>query len=139
MRSSLFATALLTAGQAYALARSPKPTQTSNGWVVDNQYSYANRAIFDFSTGTTLPAGLRRSTYPVGGTHVYEAANAVVSGGYLNLKVPGGQTAQPYRSGEVVTAVTNIRYASVRTVAIFSEPRGVCNGKELFHISHSSR
>ncbi|KAL0941413.1 glycoside hydrolase family 16 protein [Colletotrichum truncatum] len=128
MRSSLFATVLLTASQASALVRSPKPAGPTNGqYIVDGQFSFTNRAIFNFAGATSLPSGLYRSTYSVG-THVYQAANAVVSGGYLNLKVPGGQTAQPYRSAEVVTVVNNIKYASVRTVAIFSGPAGVCNG-----------
>ncbi|KAI8270448.1 hypothetical protein K4K58_010946 [Colletotrichum sp. SAR11_239] len=127
MRFPTIATISFAVGQAYALVRSPTPTVSGSSYVVDGQYTFANRAIFNFATGTTLPSGLYRSTYSVG-THTYEAANAVVSGGYLNLIVPGGQTAQPYKCGEVVTTVANIKYASVRTVAIFSEPAGVCNG-----------
>ncbi|KAH0421913.1 glycoside hydrolase family 16 protein [Colletotrichum camelliae] len=127
MQFSTIVTIAFAVGQACALVRSPTPTVSGSSYVVDGKYTFANRAIFNFATGTTLPSGLYRSTYSVG-THSYSAANAVVSGGYLNLIVPGGQTAQPYSCGEVVTTAGNIKYASVRTVAIFSEPYGVCNG-----------
>ncbi|KAF6831183.1 hypothetical protein CPLU01_06881 [Colletotrichum plurivorum] len=128
MRSSFFTTILLAASQAAALVRSPKPTQTTGGWSVGG-YIYARRSIFNFATGTALPEGLYRSTWPIDDTHIYQAENAVVSGGYLNLKVPGGQTAKPYKCAEVSTTFSNIKYASVRTVAIFSNPAGVCNGQ----------
>ncbi|KAK2026946.1 concanavalin A-like lectin/glucanase [Colletotrichum zoysiae] len=127
MRSSFFTSAILSATQAFALTRSPQPTVTNGQYVVGG-YSYANRAIFDFAGRTTLPDGLYASTWPIGDTHKFDASNVVVGGGYLNLKVPGGQAAKPYSCAEVSTTFDNIKYASVRTVAIFSEPAGVCNG-----------
>ncbi|OLN88137.1 hypothetical protein CCHL11_00152 [Colletotrichum chlorophyti] len=136
MRSSILATALLTAGPAVALSRSPQPTQSPNGqYVVDSFGTFANRAIFNFTGRTTLPSGLYASNWDIGSppTHTFQPANVVVSGGYLNLKVPGGQTTKPYRSAEVITTANNIKYASVRTVAIFSEPAGVCNGAFFYY------
>ncbi|CCF40237.1 hypothetical protein CH063_02304 [Colletotrichum higginsianum] len=127
MRSSFFASALVAAIPATALTRSPQPALTNGQYVVGG-YAYTNRAIFDFAGRTSLPEGLYASTWPIGDTHKYDASNVVVGGGYLNLKVPGGQTAKPYSSAEVSTTFSNIKYASVRTVAILSEPAGVCNG-----------
>ncbi|CAN8096084.1 unnamed protein product [Discula destructiva] len=89
--------------------------------------------VFDFAEATSLPDGLYASTWPIGTETQYEASNVVVGGGYLNLKVPGGQTAPPYSSAEVSTTVSNILYASVRTVAILSEPAGVCNGQFFYY------
>ncbi|KAK2000969.1 concanavalin A-like lectin/glucanase [Colletotrichum falcatum] len=127
MRPSFFTSAVLTSSPAFALTRSPQPSLTNGQYVVGG-YGYANRAIFDFAGRTSLPDGLYASTWPIGDTHRFDASNVVVDGGYLNLKVPGGQTAKPYSSAEVSTTFSNIKYASVRTVAIFSEPAGVCNG-----------
>lgn len=120
----------MAAGTSFALTRSTSPSLVNGQYVVDS-YAYANELIFDFAALTSLPDGLYPSTWSVGDTpHVqqYEASNVVVEGGYLNLKVPGGQTSPPYSSAEVSTTVSNIKFASVRTVAILSEPAGVCNG-----------
>ncbi|KAK2016823.1 concanavalin A-like lectin/glucanase [Colletotrichum eremochloae] len=127
MRPSFFTSAILASTPAFALVRSPQPSGTNGQYVVGG-YSYANRAIFDFAGRTSLPDGLYASTWPIGSDYKYDASNVVVGGGYLNLKVPGGQTAKPYSCAEVSTTFSNIKYASVRTVAIFSEPAGVCNG-----------
>lgn len=127
MRPSFFTSAILSATPAFALVRSPQPSLTNGQYVVGG-YGYANRVIFDFKGRTSLPDGLYASTWPIGNTHKFDASNVVVGGGYLNLKVPGGQTAMPYSSAEVTTTIDNMKYASVRTVAILSEPAGVCNG-----------
>ncbi|KAF9878756.1 hypothetical protein CkaCkLH20_03656 [Colletotrichum karsti] len=127
MHFTTLATLFAGASQVSALVRSPNPTESGGKYVV-NGYSYSNRLLFNFASGTSLPDGLYKSTWDIGSTHTYRAENAYVSGGYLNLVVPGGQTSQPYTGGEVTTVVDNIKYASVRTVAIFSEPKGVCNG-----------
>ncbi|TDZ27973.1 hypothetical protein C8035_v008653 [Colletotrichum spinosum] len=126
-----FATVLLVASEAVALSRSPQPTTTGGRYVVAPAFTYASKASWNFATiqatQTALPEGLYKSTWDQG-THKWDVENTWVSGGYLNLKVPGGQTAQPYSSAEIITNVDNIKYASIRVVAIFSEPAGVCNG-----------
>ena len=57
---------------------------------------------------------------------------ATVSDGYLNLEVPGGQTSAPIQCASVQTQEGDIKYASVRTTAIFSAEPGVCHGFFLF-------
>ncbi|KAI3558155.1 hypothetical protein CABS01_02720 [Colletotrichum abscissum] len=128
MHFSFIASALVAITPVLALTRSPAPTVTNGQYVVDG-YAYAKRQIFNFASGTTLPSGLYKSTWNISDppTHRFDAANVVVGSGYMNLKVPGGQTAMPYSAAEVSTTF-NVKYASVRTVAIFSEPAGVCNG-----------
>ncbi|CCF37616.1 hypothetical protein CH063_08906 [Colletotrichum higginsianum] len=112
--------------------RSAKITAPKAGvYTIPEGGTYSNRMTWDFSKladGAKIPDGLRVSGYPVSNTHVFAVQNTFIKGGYLNLKVDGGQKAMPYKSAEVVTTVTNIKYASVRTVAIFTENPGVCNG-----------
>lgn len=126
---------LLVAGQSLALTtpkitrRSPEPEFIDGKYLVDRA-TFANHASYTF-TGSSLPAGLVASNYGVGGTHTFTMDNVVVRNGYLELLVNGAQTAMPYKSAQIETTVTNIKYASVRTVAILTEPAGVCNGK--FH------
>jgi beta-glucanase (GH16 family) len=92
---------------------------------------YASTTTFEFS-GSTLPTGLSASNYKVGkipNQHEYMSNNVEVSGGFLNLKVNGGQsTDTAVCSGEVVTDFT-ISSASVETYAILTEVPGVVNGK----------
>ncbi|KAF9871064.1 hypothetical protein CkaCkLH20_11481 [Colletotrichum karsti] len=129
MRFSVLATALFAAGAALA-QRSPKPSLAGGVYTI-NGANYKNRAFFDFSTlkkGAAIPKGLIVSGYKVANTHKYEVANSFIQDGYLTLRVPGNQAAKPFKSAEVVTQVTNIKYASVRTVAILADPPGVCNG-----------
>ena len=61
--------------------------------------------------------------------HRFVPGNVAVSGGYLNLKVPGGQTSGPIRSAEVATSISNILYASVRVNAILTSEPGVVDGR----------
>ena len=61
--------------------------------------------------------------------HAFTPADVSVSGGFLQLKVPGGQTKSPLNCAEVVTTLSDIHYASVRTTAIFSSVAGTVNGK----------
>jgi hypothetical protein len=92
---------------------------------------YASTTTFEFS-GSTLPTGLSASNYKVGkkpNQHEYISNNVEVSGGFLNLKVNGGQsTDSAICSGEVVTDFT-ISSARVETYAILAEVPGVVNGK----------
>lgn len=125
--------ALLGAGLTAAsplssmVKRSPEPVQRDGKYIVSRQAEFDNHVSWTFE-GESLPEGLSVSAYPVQDTHVYKSDNIAVRDGYLELLVPGGQSAMPYTCGEVVTDVDNIKYASVRTVAILSEPAGVCNG-----------
>lgn len=119
----------LLAGPAAAMLakRSPEPAIENGKFVVSRQSQFDNHLSFSFD-GDSLPDGLTASDYGSGDGPGYKPANAVVSDGYLQLTVPGGQTEKPYWGGEVSTDVFNILYASVRTVAILTEPAGVCNG-----------
>ncbi|EFQ27152.1 uncharacterized protein GLRG_02323 [Colletotrichum graminicola M1.001] len=127
-RLSLLVTAFLA---ACVSANPARKTGIAGVFNILDGVTFSNRQTWDFSTlsdGAKLPKGLWASQYPIGDTHEYLKQNVFIQGGYLNLRVDGGQTAMPYRSGEVTTKFSNIKYASVRTVAIFSETPGVCNG-----------
>ncbi|WDK16241.1 hypothetical protein CGRA01v4_07522 [Colletotrichum graminicola] len=130
-RLSLLVTAFLA---ACVSANPARKTGIAGVFNILDGVTFSNRQTWDFSTlsdGAKLPKGLWASQYPIGDTHEYLKQNVFIQGGYLNLRVDGGQTAMPYRSGEVTTKFSNIKYASVRTVAIFSETPGVCNGHVL--------
>lgn len=111
--------------------RSPQPALEKGKYVVSRQAEFDNHVSWTFEGGS-LPEGLTASNYGAGETREFIPDNAIVRGGYLELLVNGGQTAMPYTCGEVVTNVENIKFASVRTVAILTEPAGVCNGECLF-------
>lgn len=88
-------------------------------------------AEFHF-TSSTLPAGLQANVHTVGINAPYNrtftTSNVYVENGFLNLRVPGGQTQSPIECGEVQTTFTDILHASVRTRAIFSKVPGTCAG-----------
>ncbi|CAF3660316.1 unnamed protein product [Fusarium graminearum] len=107
--------------------RSPVPKLEKGHYIVDRSTKFANKQVWTFN-GNSLPEGLYASDYPVGKTHVFKSSNVKLRNGYLELSVPGGQKAKPYKSAEIATEMENIMYASVRTTAILSEPAGVCNG-----------
>ncbi|MCJ1446045.1 MAG: hypothetical protein MMC23_006550 [Stictis urceolatum] len=111
--SLLFASSLATAS----------PLQSRQ----DSQFSTSK--IYTFDSGS-LPDGLRVDTdhisdQPLG--HTFSSSNVQIADGYLQLKVPGGQTTN-IQSAEVSTDDTNILYGSVKTVAILSAPAGTVNG-----------
>lgn len=93
--------------------------------------TYASTTTFTFA-GAALPTGLVASDWPIGEApyqHEYKPENAVVSGGFLNLIVNGGQQDdEVIWSGEVSTDFT-VSSARVETYAILSDVPGVCNGK----------
>ncbi|KAH7215709.1 concanavalin A-like lectin/glucanase domain-containing protein [Fusarium oxysporum] len=107
--------------------RSPEPKLENGHYIVDRATKFANKKVWTFN-GKSLPEGLYSSDYPVGKTHVFTPSGVKVRNGYLELTVPGGQKSKPYKAAEVATEIENIKYASVRTTAILSEPAGVCNG-----------
>jgi Glycosyl hydrolases family 16 len=82
--------------------------------------------------GTTLPPGLQANEYGVNDnapfTHSFTTANAYLNDSFLHLRVPGGQTKSPIKCAEVQTTIEDIRYASVRTRAIFTNVPGTCAG-----------
>jgi hypothetical protein len=113
------------------MKRSPEPALVDGKYVVSRQAQFDNHATYTFDGLSDLPAGLDRSLDVIGSTHKYIAENVFVRDGYLQLLVNGGQTSMPYTGGQVVTSEHNIFHASVRTVAILSEPKGVCNGESF--------
>jgi beta-glucanase (GH16 family) len=123
---------LVDAGSLFK--RSPEPVIENGTYIVDRQAEFANRLTVDFAN-EGIPESLQVSNYPVNDVWHFSAANSVARDGYLQLLVNGG-TAAPYVGGEVTTAVKNILYASVRTVAILTETPGVCNGM-FFYQSNS--
>lgn len=80
---------------------------------------FQHHQLFEFQ-GNKMPQGLYAN--PVGAT----PESVEVKNGYLYLTVPGSK-AGSFKS-EVVTTEKKILYGSFRTVAIFSETPGVCNG-----------
>ncbi|KAI9829639.1 MAG: hypothetical protein M1826_005529 [Phylliscum demangeonii] len=105
-------------------------TKIGNLYVVAGLGSFTNNQTFTFS-GSALPDGLQISTDTIKDTpdsYVHVKALATVAGGYLQLKVPGGQKKSPLQTAEVTTVASNIKYASVRTTAILGAAAGTCNG-----------
>lgn len=105
-------------------------------WTVEGAGSFTQAETYDFSTLTSLPNGLDISTDHIGSgsgsvppyTQNYTVSNVAVSGGSLQLKVPGGQGASPILGAEIYTAVDDILYGSVRTTIKASTVAGTCHG-----------
>ena len=113
-------------------------------WVVPEGGSFTHSAIYDFTNLNALPAGLSASTYKEKDAPYniqYKASNVQVSGCYLNLVVPAGQTpksnGKTVNCGEVSTDQDQILYASVRTVAELSTVPGTCQAA-FFYSSDSA-
>jgi hypothetical protein len=95
--------------------------------------SYASTTTFTFA-GAALPTGLVASNWPVGKApyqHEYKPDNAVVSDGFLNLIVNGGQQDNDIICSAEVSTDFTVASARVETHAILSNVPGVCNGKWL--------
>lgn len=128
MRFLLLALLSVAVGHAAAqTGRSARGVFTKNGWVIDNSVTFQKNQYWDFSNlgnspAGVVPSGLKASNYPVD-TYFFSPANVFVREGYLQLWVKN----RSFRSAEVTTRF-KVKYASVRTVAILSEPAGVCNG-----------
>lgn len=119
-----------------------------DGWVVAGVGTFQNRKVYTFAR-KTLPPGLVSSDYTVACKDTvppiqipyneqFDPANVQVAGGFLNLKVPGGQEPTDRNDNavscaEVTTTANNILYGSVRTQAIFSSEPGTCHGTYLRH------
>ena len=109
--------------------RSLTPSFRNGRYFLDNSNStsFANSATYTFESGS-LPDGLKNDIEVVG-DRTYTADNVRIEDGYVVLNVPGGQTEKPYTSGSIMTTADNIKYGSVRTVAILPQTAGVCSGK----------
>ena len=84
--------------------------------------TYASTTTFEFA-GSEWPIG--EAPYQ----HEYRRENVVVSDGYLNLIVPGGQQDdEVIWSAEISTDFT-VASARVETYAILTDVPGVCNGE----------
>jgi len=128
---------LLLASRTTAQPSLSSPACTSYLYTVPSLGTFTNFANYTFGNlDNTLPAGLTASDDTTVGdlpySQVYEASNVVVRDGFMQLMVPGGQTAAPYSSAQVMTEETDIMYASVRTTAILASPAGTVNGKSRF-------
>lgn len=123
--SSSTSTSIFTVQAAAATRKKTTTTSTST------TSTYLSSTTFLFQ-GTTLPSGLSASTWLVNTqpqAHQFSPSNVYVSGGYLNLLVPGRQSSTANISaGEVSTDFT-IASASVETYAILTNVPGVCNGE----------
>ena len=126
-------------------------------WVLPGVGTFTKKATYDFR-GHDLPSELLASDYLVQDrnsetaeqipyNHKFQASNVKVANDFLNLIVPGDQNpASPTRDNrqgvpiscaEVITAEGNIRYASIRTRAIFSTEPGTCHG--LFYYKYDTQ
>ena len=106
-------------------------------WQVSGTGSFTQHQTFDFSTNTFPASGLAISTDTIGAgsapySQLYTKANVQVTGGSLQLTVPGGQHASPILGAEVYTTTNDILYASVRTRVQVSNVAGTCHGMPSF-------
>ena len=113
---------------------SPKPIKSGCVWVVSGAGSFTQSQTFDFSSNAFPSTGLAKSTDTIaaGGapySQLYQTANVIVTGGSLQLKVPGGQNTSPIKGAEVYTTDKDILYGSVRTRVQVSNVAGTCHGK----------
>lgn len=112
---------------------SAQPVTSGCVWVVDGATSFTHHQTFDFSQVTSLPSGLAISTDSIDAgsapySQLYTEDNIAVTGGTLQLKVPGGQTASPILGAELATAEKDILYGSVRTTVQISSVAGTTHG-----------
>ncbi|THY31626.1 concanavalin A-like lectin/glucanase [Aureobasidium pullulans] len=102
---------------------------------VEGAGAFSNHFSFDFTTMDTLPDEFIASTYEVGSgpyapyAHIFNPDNIVLGTGQpMQMIVPGGQTADPLDTCQLVTRYDDILYASVRTVAQVSPVNGTVHG-----------
>ncbi|CAD0099190.1 unnamed protein product [Aureobasidium mustum] len=102
---------------------------------VEGVGAFGYHLAFDFTTMDTLPDELIASTYEVGSgpyapySHIFNPSNIVLrSGQPMQMIVPGGQTADPLETCQLVTRYDDVLYASVRTVAQASPVNGTVHG-----------
>ncbi|KAI5207132.1 concanavalin A-like lectin/glucanase [Aureobasidium subglaciale] len=102
---------------------------------VEGVGAFTSHLAFDFTTMDTLPDDLVASTYEVGSgpyapyAHIFNPSNIVLTRGQpMQMIVPGGQTADPLDTCQVVTRYDDVLYASVRTIAQASPVNGTVHG-----------
>lgn len=121
-------------GPAAAPAGQNPPYEEDGKWVVPGVATFNHHALYTFDD--KFPAELQRNMYNLEEdtpfSHGYTLDNAYLSGGFLNLRVPGGQRKSPLKCGEVQTVTEDILYASVRTDAAFPTVPGTCCGIFFF-------
>ena len=98
---------------------------------------FPSSTTWTFSGLSALPTGLSASTDFISSTpltHTFSKRNVQISpdSGLLTLLVPGGQRGQQDISSAEIATDFPVRYASVRTWAIFTDEPGVCNGMFLY-------
>ena len=94
---------------------------------------FSNHVTWDFTTLNALPSDLvatteknKDPTAPY--ERVADPSLSTVSGGYLNMKVPGGQSSSPIKTAQLQTKEEGMLFASIRTTAILSSVQGICHG-----------
>lgn len=119
---------------------SNEPDYNGSTYYVDGVGDFKNKKVFTFNSDK-LPDGLQASEYTVydsyGGApynHKFDPANVYCDGKFLNLRVPADPSPPAGQDhtiscAEVVTTQNDIKYASVRMNAIFSEVPGTCHGE----------
>lgn len=110
------------------------PSQVGCAWVVEGAGSFTHSQIIDFSKLSSVPVTLLTSTDTIGAgggpySHIYTKANVAVTGGSLQLTVPGGQHTSPISGAEVSTADKDIYFGSVRSLVQVSSVAGTCHGR----------
>src|ERR1700760_3171587 len=85
----------------FALAAPAPANQARQAYSLDGVGTFQNYQEFTF-TGSDLPAGISPSADTVDDpnylAHQFTPDNVAVNGGYVQLKVPGGQTTSPVLS-----------------------------------------
>ncbi|KAL9091847.1 MAG: hypothetical protein Q9159_001219 [Coniocarpon cinnabarinum] len=116
-----------------------KGTPTSNGGCssISGVGSFATHVVYDFSTLSALPSELTSIPESEPREHgkysrTYDPELVNVTDGAAMLTVPGGQNQSPIRGAMMQTVEEHIKYASVRTTAILTSTKGVCNGFFFF-------
>lgn len=116
---------------------------TGSCFSVPETGTFAQHALYDFSTASSLPSGLKANDWPIPDPRApcdqqLSASNVYVQDGMLNLLVPGGQgsctegsSRKSISVAEVQTRNEDILYASVRTMAKFSPVQGTCACKHF--------
>ena len=102
-----------------------------------SQIHWTNHISYDFTTLSTLPScftvqdGLEYDSIAPYCPRIFKASNVNLTSSGLKLTVPGGQVCDgvtAIESAQVVSNISDIWYASVRTVASVSSVPGTVNG-----------